>query len=78
MQGWLTWTMKEFSIRALDRELFRIDGRELCQLTKREFLQRTPEFYGDLLYTHLQHLYNKGEEARLDSVLRRGGVPQRN
>ncbi|XP_065844270.1 protein C-ets-1-like [Oscarella lobularis] len=67
VQGWLTWTMKEFSIRALDRELFRIDGRELCQLTKREFLQRTPEFYGDLLYTHLQHLYNKARHSTSSS-----------
>eukprot|EP00118_Oscarella_pearsei_P002095 m.9473 g.9473 ORF g.9473 m.9473 type:complete len:454 (+) comp21377_c0_seq1:954-2315(+) len=56
VQNWLSWAMKEFNLTAVDRELFRIDGRCLCRMTKAEFTERTPQYMDDILFSHIQHL----------------------
>ena len=53
---WLSWAMKEFSLQGLQVSSLQMDGRELCSVTKQEFLSRAPAFMGDILWAHLEIL----------------------
>ena len=44
-----------------------MSGFEMCQLTKDEFLDRTPGCVGDILYEHLQLLQHDAERNEVDS-----------
>ena len=44
-----------------------MSGYEMCQLTKDEFLDRTPGCVGDILYEHLQLLQHDAERNEVDS-----------
>ena len=56
VQTWLSWAIKEFHLENVERENFYVDGRALCAMSQQEFLSRTPQFMGDILYAHIQHL----------------------
>ena len=62
VQIWLSWAIKEFHLENVDRENFYVDGRALCAMSQQEFLSRTPQFMGDILYAHIQHL-RSGESS---------------
>ncbi len=38
-----------------------MDGKEMCKLSKEEFLDRTPGCVGDILYEHLQLLQHDAD-----------------
>ena len=50
---WLGWAQEEFGLDPLDKTLFNVDGERLCSLTREEFIQRSPQYTGDVLYSHL-------------------------
>ena len=57
---WLGWAIREFSLQGLSIDTFvaslQISGRELCEMTKDDFLSRAPAFMGDILWAHLEIL----------------------
>ena len=57
---WLGWAIREFSLQGLSIDTFvaslQISGRELCAMTKENFLSRAPAFMGDILWAHLEIL----------------------
>ncbi|KAK3922958.1 Protein C-ets-1 [Frankliniella fusca] len=52
---WLRWAMSEFSLEGVPLQQFG-KGRDICQMGKESFLQRTPPFVGDILWEHLEIL----------------------
>uniref|UniRef100_A0A5S6QFX5 ETS domain-containing protein n=1 Tax=Trichuris muris TaxID=70415 RepID=A0A5S6QFX5_TRIMR len=53
VRQWLFWAIREFSLNGVVIEHYALDGRELCSLTREEFLNRSPPFVGDILWEHL-------------------------
>lgn len=57
---WLSWAMREFSFEGVNFsqfvQQFQINGKEMCSLSKEEFLARAPAFVGDILWAHLENL----------------------
>ena len=57
---WLSWAIREFSLQGLHVDSFvaslQISGRQLCSMTKEEFLSLAPPFMGDILWAHLEIL----------------------
>ncbi|KAJ8350967.1 hypothetical protein SKAU_G00260970 [Synaphobranchus kaupii] len=51
---WAVWVMKEFSMVDVDVGGIHIAGRELCNFTQEDFLQRVP--HGEILWSHLELL----------------------
>ncbi|XP_062500595.1 protein C-ets-2-like [Corticium candelabrum] len=56
VQIWLAWAIHEFHLERIERDNFRVDGPTLCAMSQQDFLRRTPQFMGDILYAHIQHL----------------------
>lgn len=56
VQTWLSWAIHEFHLEHVDRARFLLDGRSLCAMSQQEFLSRTPQYMGDILYAHIQQL----------------------
>ena len=55
---WINWAVREFSLygASLDNFVYSLSGRELCSLSKEQFVSRAPLFMGDILWTHLEIL----------------------
>jgi len=53
VKQWVNWAIKEFSLREVDVSKFCMNGRELCRLTRDEFLKLAPAYNGDILMAHL-------------------------
>jgi len=57
---WLSWAIREFSLHGPNIDTFvrglSITGREICAMTKEQFLARAPPFMGDILWAHLEIL----------------------
>ena len=49
----MNWAIKEFSLREVDVSKFCMNGRDLCRLTRDEFLKLAPAYNGDILMAHL-------------------------
>ena len=60
VEEWLDWTVQEFGFNLIDKSNFRLTGMELCALSREEFLKRSPQYIGDVLYSHLNLLKAKG------------------
>lgn len=60
---WLRWAMSEFSLEGVPLQQFG-KGRDICQMGKESFLQRTPPFVGDILWEHLEILQKDVEKER--------------
>merc|ERR1719400_2788882 len=56
--AWINWAVREFSLygTSLDNFVYSLTGRELCSLSKEQFVSRAPLFMGDILWTHLEIL----------------------
>jgi c-ets proto-oncogene protein len=56
---WLHWAIREFNV-VLDDDrcsaLLRLNGAELCALTKEQFIKQAPDFLGDIFWEHLDML----------------------
>ncbi|KRZ63442.1 Protein C-ets-2 [Trichinella nativa] len=53
VRQWLFWSIREFSLAGIIIEHYALSGRDLCALTREEFLNRSPPFVGDILWEHL-------------------------
>ena len=65
MVAWVLWAIKEFSLEGVSVGNFRMAGRELCSLSKLEFLGRAPPFMGDILWEHIDMLRKGGSLKQL-------------
>ncbi|XP_078273152.1 transcription factor ETV6 [Rhinoraja longicauda] len=52
---WLKWAEQEYSLRPMDCNMFEMNGKALCLLTKEDFRYRCPHS-GDVLYELLHHI----------------------
>jgi len=57
---WLAWAIREFSLQGPHIDSFvehlKMCGRQVCSISKEEFLSRAPPFMGDILWAHLEIL----------------------
>lgn len=53
VKQWVNWAIKEFSLKDVDVDAFYMNGRDLCRLTRDEFLKLAPAYNGDILMAHL-------------------------
>lgn len=59
---WIYWAIREFAFDHVSVQQFSLSGRELCQLSKEEFVRRAPPYVGDILWEHLE-MMQKGKMA---------------
>ena len=66
---WLAWAIREFSLYGAQVDQFvyslAVSGKELCAMTKDQFLARAPLFMGDILWTHLEILQKEEEKENV-------------
>ena len=69
LSSWLAWAIREFSLYGAQVEQFvyslAVSGKELCSMTKEQFLARAPLFMGDILWTHLEILQKDEEKENV-------------
>ena len=57
---WLSWAIREFSLQGPHIDTFvtslSMSGRQVCSMSKEEFISRAPPFMGDILWAHLEIL----------------------
>jgi len=57
---WLSWAIREFSLQGAQIDTFvaslSLSGRQVCSMSKEEFISRAPPFMGDILWAHLEIL----------------------
>ncbi|KAM3868705.1 protein C-ets-2 [Diretmus argenteus] len=53
---WLQWAVNEFSLADVNYFRFEMNGQQLCDLGKDNFLQLAPDFVGDILWEHLDQM----------------------
>lgn len=53
---WLQWASTEFSLTNVNFFKFDMDGQELCDLGKDNFLELAPDFVGEILWEHLDQM----------------------
>lgn len=53
VKQWIQWAIKEFSLRDIDVDCFDMTGKDLCKLTREDFLKLAPAYNGDILMAHL-------------------------
>ncbi|XP_046338901.1 GA-binding protein alpha chain-like isoform X1 [Haliotis rufescens] len=56
VRHWIQWAVKEFALQAVDIDSFRLDGKQLTELTHPEFINFIPHDPGDIFWTHLELL----------------------
>ena len=56
MLQWLHWAASEFSLANVNFFKFDMNGQELCDLGKENFLELAPDFVGDILWEHLDQM----------------------
>ena len=71
---WLAWAIREFSLQGPHCDSFvshlAMCGRQVCSMSKEEFLQCAPPFMGDILWAHLEILQKEvdKENAKVENV----------
>ena len=74
VSAWLAWAIREFSLQGPHIDSFvaglSMCGRQVCAITKEEFLARAPPFMGDILWAHLEILQKEvdKENAKVENV----------
>ena len=57
---WLNWAIREFSLQGPHIDSFvsslRMGGKQVCSMSKEDFISRAPPFMGDILWAHLEIL----------------------
>jgi c-ets proto-oncogene protein len=57
---WLSWAIREFSLQGPHIDTFvsslKMGGKQVCSMSKEEFISRAPPFMGDILWAHLEIL----------------------
>ena len=74
VSAWLAWAIREFSLQGPHIDSFvaglSMSGRQVCAITKDQFLARAPPFMGDILWAHLEILQKEvdKENAKVENV----------
>ena len=67
---WLEWTSSQYNLQAFDTvRLGYMDGRDLCRLTREEFIGLLGSSTGDLFYSHLKYLRSQFNSRHGESIL---------
>ena len=53
---WINWAVKEFSLQGVMIGKFAMPGKDILMLGRESFLDRAPQFMGDILWEHLEIL----------------------
>ncbi|XP_046720020.1 Friend leukemia integration 1 transcription factor isoform X4 [Silurus meridionalis] len=70
VRQWLDWAVKEYGLLEIDTAMFQnTDGKELCKMSKEDFLRLTTAYNAEVLLSHLNYLR---ENASYDAVRRTG------
>ncbi|XP_053090880.1 Friend leukemia integration 1 transcription factor isoform X3 [Pangasianodon hypophthalmus] len=70
VRQWLDWAVKEYGLLEIDTAMFQnTDGKELCKMSKEDFLRLTTVYNAEVLLSHLNYLR---ENASYDAVRRTG------
>ncbi|XP_072281612.1 Friend leukemia integration 1 transcription factor isoform X1 [Pyxicephalus adspersus] len=57
VRQWLDWAIKEYGLIDIDSSLFQnLDGKDLCKMTKEDFLRSTSLYNTEVLLSHLTYL----------------------
>ncbi|MFT7803406.1 Friend leukemia integration 1 transcription factor-like isoform X4 [Arapaima gigas] len=57
VRQWLEWAIKEYGLVEVDTSLFQnTDGKELCKMSKEDFLRLTSMYNAEVLLSHLNYL----------------------
>ncbi|KPP71707.1 hypothetical protein Z043_109352 [Scleropages formosus] len=57
VRQWLEWAIKEYGLVEVDTSLFQsMDGKELCKMSKEDFLRLTSMYNAEVLLSHLNYL----------------------
>ncbi|KAJ8266633.1 hypothetical protein GJAV_G00132840 [Gymnothorax javanicus] len=57
VRQWLEWAIKEYGLLEIDTGSFQnVDGKDLCKMSKEEFLRLTSMYNADVLLSHLNYL----------------------
>ncbi|KAG5837172.1 hypothetical protein ANANG_G00236470 [Anguilla anguilla] len=57
VRQWLDWAIKEYGLLEIDTALFQnTDGKELCKMSKEDFMRLTSVYNADVLLSHLNYL----------------------
>ena len=71
---WLSWAIREFSLHGPHIDTFvtslSMSGRQVCSMSKEEFISRAPPFMGDILWAHLEILQKEvdKENSKVENV----------
>ena len=65
---WLSWAIREFSLGSgshIDSFIssLSMSGKELCGMSKQDFITRAPLFMGDILWAHLEILQRETDQT---------------
>ena len=70
---WLSWAIREFSLHGPHIDTFvsnlSLSGRQVCSMSKEEFISRAPPFMGDILWAHLEILQKEVDKETLSMKL---------
>uniref|UniRef100_A0A8C7WAL2 Fli-1 proto-oncogene, ETS transcription factor n=1 Tax=Oncorhynchus mykiss TaxID=8022 RepID=A0A8C7WAL2_ONCMY len=57
VRQWLEWAIKEYGLLEMDTAMFQnTDGKELCKMSKDDFLRLTTMYNAEVLLSHLNYL----------------------
>ena len=57
VRQWLEWAIKEYGLVEIDTAMFQTtDGKELCKMSKEDFLRLTTAYNAEVLLSHLNYL----------------------
>lgn len=57
VRQWLDWAVKEYGLLEMDVTLFHnTDGKDLCKMSKEDFLRFTNVYNAEILLSHLNYL----------------------
>ncbi|MED6286622.1 Friend leukemia integration 1 transcription factor, partial [Ameca splendens] len=57
VRQWLEWAIKEYGLLEVDTSMFQnTDGKELCKMSKDDFLRLTTMYNAEVLLSHLNYL----------------------
>jgi len=66
VEQWLDWATQEFGLNPINVSKFPFTGVQLCHLSKEEFVERSPPYTGDVLFSHLTLLRARSGESVVD------------
>uniref|UniRef100_A0A3B3YFE8 Fli-1 proto-oncogene, ETS transcription factor a n=1 Tax=Poecilia mexicana TaxID=48701 RepID=A0A3B3YFE8_9TELE len=72
VRQWLEWAIKEYGLLEIDTSMFQnTDGKELCKMSKDDFLRLTTLYNAEVLLSHLNYL-RESKYPSYDAVRRTG------